>query len=719
MNQDLSANHPSEHLWQQLANQRLSLLDTISVSSLSYRGQNWYVLRNQLDHQQMRVNERTYEILSRLDGQRTLAQASQSLLTENTDDTARQGLLGVLLQLHAAGMLVADSPQNLHALVEQQRYRQRQKTLSRWLRLLSPRLTLLDPDRFLGRTLPLVSWMLHPFMLFAWMLLILSAGVTALMHWDALIQYGAQRIDDPRSWMLLVVLYPLIKSLHELGHGYTAKAGGAEVNEMGVTFMVFMPVPYVDASAASVLPSKKWRMLVGAAGIFVELILASLALFAWVSLADGLARELAFAIMLIGGVSTLLFNGNPLLRFDGYYVLSDAIEIPNLATRSARYYGYLFKRYLLGLRSVKAPVTAPGERRWFLFYGAASTVYRVVIAIGIAVFLINTIPVLGTLLAVWLLSVQVLLPLVRQLHFLLFNELLAGKRLRAVIRAGVPVVVLSSIILIMPFPQRTVVDGIVLMPEQTVIRSRGDGFLMRMAVADNTPVKHGDVLFTLSDPQLDAEITALKARIQELSARRDAIALDQPLDREIQTQRLLEAQADLAELEQRHAALTIVSPADGIVRILLNHDHVGRLVRQGDLLGYVADGDDVRIRVAAVQEDAIRIRTAVQHISIRFSGDSGPELTGELLREIPAGSDTLPSAALGSRGGGDILVDARDEKGLKTLHNVYVFEVTIPHTPLADYIGRRAHVRFEHPPALLFLDIKDDIRRFFLDELKA
>lgn len=711
--------HPSEQLWQQLSAQRLRLLDTVSINSISYRGQNWYVLRNQLDHQQMRINEQTQELLSRLDGRRTLAQAVEPLLTEDADETTRQGLLAALLQLHASDMLASDSPHNLQALVEKQRRQQRQKTLSRWFRLLSPRLPLLYPDRFLSRTLSWVRWMLHPAMLFVWLLLVLSAGVTALMHWDALTLYGAQRINDPRSWVMLVFLYPLIKSLHELGHGYAARAGGAEVNEMGVTFMVFVPVPYVDASEASVLPNKNWRMLVGAAGIFVELLLASVALFAWLSLSDGLARDAAFALMLIGGVSTLMFNGNPLLRFDGYYVFSDAIEIPNLATRSARYYGYLVKRYLLGLTFLKAPATAPGERRWFLVYAAASTVYRIIIAIGIAVFLINTIPVLGTLLGVWLVSVQLLLPLARQLHFLLFNDVLTGKRLLAGLRIGTLAAALISVVTLVPFPQRTQVDGIVLMPEQAVIRAEIDGFLLQQSVTDNTLVKRGDILFTLSDPQIDAEITELKARVRELRARRDAFGLDQPLEREIQTQRLVEAQADLVERKRRHALLTRVSPADGILRTPLNQNHVGRLIRQGDLLAYVANQGKAKIRVAATQEDAIKIRTAVQHISVRLTDLSSTELSGELLREVPAGSDVLPSAALGSSGGGSIMVDARDEQGLRTLHNIYAFEITVPYTASIDYIGRRAHVRFEHPSIPLFSGIKDDLRRFFLDELGA
>ena len=388
-----------DDLWQRLSGVRLRLRDTVSVHALEYRGRAWYLLRDALSSQQFRLNGAVYAVLAELDGRRTLAQAWQRHVGQSEGSGGNKtDLLNALLQLQAAGMLDAGPTMDAAALVGRQRRQRRQQGLARWLRLLSPRLPLVEPDHFLTRSLPLVGWVFHPWALWMWLLLALGAGLQALMHWPALALYGAQRLDDPRSWLLLVAVYPLVKALHEIGHGLAAKRAGAEVNEMGITLLVFVPVPYVDASAASALRDKSQRMLVGAAGILVEGVLAALAMFAWLALDDGLLRESMFAVMLIGGVSTLLFNGNPLLRFDGYYVLSDAIEIPNLATRAARYWGYLARRYLLGLGGERSPANATGELRWFFFYGAASTVYRLMISLGIALFLIATVPTLGVLL---------------------------------------------------------------------------------------------------------------------------------------------------------------------------------------------------------------------------------------------------------------------------------------------------------------------------------
>ncbi|MCP5065759.1 MAG: peptidase M50, partial [bacterium] len=165
--------------------------------------------------------------------------------------------------------------------------------------------------------------------------------------------------------------------------------------------LVFLPVPYVDASASAVFPEKHRRMLVSAAGIGVELLLASLALFVWLVVEPGFVRHVAYAVMLVGGISTLLFNGNPLLRFDGYYVLADAIEIPNLAARGQAFVGALVKQKLLGLRETRLPETAPGETPWWVGYAIASTLYQLGVMLGIALYLAGQFFVLGVALAVF------------------------------------------------------------------------------------------------------------------------------------------------------------------------------------------------------------------------------------------------------------------------------------------------------------------------------
>lgn len=686
-----------EQLWQRMEGIRFRLCDCVLVDAMNYGGRSSYLLRNGFNRQQLRLSQGIYQLLNDMDGRRTLRQiCAQSTVNTELTPSRRHQIVSALTQLQAAGMLVSDVPRGVDTLVEQHRGERQRRRLSRWMRLLSPKLALLNPDPFLTRAYPWLAWLFQPLFLFVWLGISVYAGSQALMQWDALATYGAQRLDDPKQWMLLICVYPVVKGLHELGHCFAAKSGGAVVNELGITLLVFLPVPYVDASAASGFADKYRRMLVGAAGIMVEVFLASMALFVWLKVDDGLLRDTAFAVMLIGGASTLLFNGNPLLRFDGYYVLADAIEIPNLSSRASKYHEYLFRRYLLGVDSLKnAPLTSK-ERRWFVCYGATALLYRISISIGIAFFLIVSVPVLGVLMAVWLLTLQLLMPLFRQGHFLLFSPELSERRFRTLGLLAGGASAFFGLLALCSFPSSTVVDGVMLLPDHAVVRANVDGFLHSQSQHNNTTVKRGDALFVLSNAPLKAEISVSQARVLELQIRFDLMSIDDRVAREIHAERLVEAKADLAQLQQREAGLVVRSPGMGVLQVPLGGDRVGRLIRKGDMLAYLADKTDTVIRVVATQQDARRIREDATSIEVRLVGHSGLILPGRFLGEVPLASDQLPSAALGSQTGGALQVDARDERGITVLEHVSAFDIAIPFDTHGRYVGSRASVRFQH-----------------------
>src|SRR5262249_14220794 len=190
--------------------------------------------------------------------------------------------------------------------------------------------------------------------------------------------------------------------------------------------------PYVDASASAAFRSKWRRAVVGSAGIVVEAGLASIAVLIWVAAEPGMVRALAFNVILIGGVSTLLFNGNPLLRFDGYYVLSDLIEIPNLGARANKYVLYLIQRYALGAEGLSSPVTARGEPAWFVFYALASTAYRLSIMVTIALLVASKLFFIGIVLAILSVATTLVWPMIKAGRFVIESPLLRRQRRRAI-----------------------------------------------------------------------------------------------------------------------------------------------------------------------------------------------------------------------------------------------------------------------------------------------
>ena len=266
-----------------------------------------------------------------MDGLRSTDEIWHSLLNQLREHTPTQDeTIELLCQLSDNDLLQCEITPNVAELFR----RRFEKNRKRRLAMLNPlafKVPLFDPDKLLERLLPLARVLFHPASLVVWAVVVLLGLLSAGVHWRDIGAYASLHTATPKFLLLLWLCYPFIKAIHELGHGLAVKAWGGEVRETGISLLLLVPVPFVDASSASSFPEKHRRAVVGAAGIMVELFLAAGALFAWINVEDGLVREIAFVVMTVGGVSTVLFNGNPLLRFDGYYVLSDLLDVPNLA----------------------------------------------------------------------------------------------------------------------------------------------------------------------------------------------------------------------------------------------------------------------------------------------------------------------------------------------------------------------------------------------------
>ena len=239
-------------------------------------------------------------------------------------------MINLLAQLNAADLLQTDIAPNAAEMVERFSKHSNAKRRGGFGNPLAIRLPLWDPDRFLERTLPIVRYVFSRVAATIWLLTVLSAMVLVGIHWNELSENISDRILAAEGLLLTAMVFPTLKFFHELGHAYSTKVAGGEVHELGVMLLVFAPVPYVDASASVAFRSKWRRALVGMAGMLTELFIAAMAMFAWSLAEPGLFRSLCFQTVLIAGVSTVVFNINPLLRFDGYYILSDLLEMPNL-----------------------------------------------------------------------------------------------------------------------------------------------------------------------------------------------------------------------------------------------------------------------------------------------------------------------------------------------------------------------------------------------------
>jgi putative peptide zinc metalloprotease protein len=458
-------------------------------------------------------------------------------------------------------------------------------------------------------------------------------------------------------------------------------------------------------------------MLVGAAGIFVELFAASLALFAWLNLEPGALRSVAYNVMLIGGGSTVFFNGNPLLRFDGYYILADAVGIPNLAARSRKHLGYLVQRHLFGLRDVESPATAPGERAWFVVYGIASVVYRLFILGVIVLFIAGKFFVVGVALAVWVALSQLVMPVVKGAAFVFTSPRVRRKRARALATTGLLALTLATLLFLLPVPSRTRAEGVVWLPERSQVRAGSEGFIRRILALPEAHVEAGDALIELEDPLLRAHVRVLEAELRAIRARHYALLTTNRIQAEILAEEVATVEANLARTRERADALILRSPGPGTFVVPRAQDLPGRFVRQGELIAFVTDFSTPTARVVVSQADIGLVRERTRAVEVRLAERIARPIPARILREVPAATNRLPSRALGTAGGGRFPVDPSDPEGTATLERVFQFDLELPAQVV--HIGGRVHVRFDHGREAVATQSYRLFRRLFLSRFNV
>ena len=682
--------------WYRVADLRPCLRSHVQITRHLYRGQTWYVLDDPSAGRQHRFSRNAHFLIGLMNGRKTVQEIWDMAVESLGDEAPSQDeVIGLLGRLHNVDVLQSGIPVD-QAEMSHRRTRRRGRWLTGLKNPFALRFPLVDPDRFLVRWLPLVRPLAGRAGMLLWLAVVATAALLALLHWPELTRNLADRVLRPENLVALWLVYPLVKLLHELAHGFVTRLHGGEVHEMGVMLLAFIPIPYVVASSSAAFPDKRRRMAVAAAGIAAELFVASLALFVWLAVGPGWVSAIAFNVLLVGGVSTLLFNGNPLLRYDGYYVLADWLEIPNLAHRSTSYLGYLLQRYLFGLDQAMSPASAPGERRWFVLYGVASFCYRMFTLAMVALFVSGRFFTLGLVIALWGLVQLVVLPAGRQVWRLwsLLRE--ADRQGRFLTCSTAAAVLIALLLFVLPAPLRTRTEGVVSLAEQSMVRAGADCFVRDLLARDGDRVQRGKVLLACEDPYLEAEVRVLAANLEEARARHQAQPLQARNEREILAREISAAEAELARAEERQSELSVRSPNSGVL-ILPGADQLpGRFVRQGELLGYVRSTAPSLVRAVVSQADIALVRERTRQVELRLAGSPATVHIAAVARETPAAVDTLPSAVLGTTGGGRIVVDPADPEGRRALSRLFQVEIGLELAGERVRIGERVHVLFDH-----------------------
>ena len=376
---------------------------------------------------------------------------------------------------------------------------------------------------------------------------------------------------------------------------------GGEVHEFGLGLFMLVPAPYVDASAATRFASRTERALVGAAGVMAEVGLSAVALVIWLLTQPGLIHDVAFAVMFIGCVSTLLFNGNPLLRYDGYYVLSDVLDLPNLATRSSQYWAWLTRRLLLRMTG-EGPLASSGETGWLLVYAPLSLAYRLTLWVALVVFLGShwvVLGVLGFLCMMLMLFARPLYDWIRLSHAMAREP---AARVRLSVGLAVCAVIAGLLLFVVPVPLATVAPAVAWLPENAQVRPEVEGFIRELPARDGQRVKPGELIAVLENHVLLTDRDKALNRLQALQADRFQLLLRDPVAAQNLAQDIIRTEAEVKLAEERLARLEVRAGAAGVLSLPYYRDLPGQFVQRGVAFGYVLQDTPIRVRAAVDQE---------------------------------------------------------------------------------------------------------------------
>jgi putative peptide zinc metalloprotease protein len=711
-----SASLLSPH-WYRVAYLKPRLRSGVRISRQQVRGQTWYVLTDPVSGRHHRLNGLAYALIAGCNGQQTIDDVwAQRVDVEGDDAPTQAQAIEVFAQAFSANLLGGDVAPDAGAVMRAQGKRRAHRQRAA-LNPLAFKLPLWDPDRFLDAHVNRVRWCFGTAWLCAMLALTLLGGLLLAWNFADFSRATATQLGHGRMLILLWIAYPLVKAVHEMSHAFAVKAYGGEVHEMGVTMLMLTPVPYVDASASIAFEDKRERAVVGLAGIAAELLLSTIALSLWLLLEPGLARDAALAVAFIGGVSTLLINGNPLLRFDGYHVLCDMLELPNLAQRSQRCWQTVWKRAALGRAPETAESPQGSERAWLVAYAPLSWLYRGMLTLTLALAFAEWNVWLGMALlalsAWWMLAG----PLWAALRWLFGSGELHGRRARALALGSSAMAACALMAFALPLPNRTLAPGVVWLPDEALVRPDSDGFIEQVLVADGQQVQAGTPLLRLANEPLLQSLARVQAELLQQQVEQLSAVDSDALRAAMAADRMAALAAERDRLSARVAALDVRAGTSGRVAIDTRRVVTGQYLTQGQVAAHVLPPGAALVRALVANEDITQVREQPGQIDVTLAHADGQAVAAQWLRSVPRASTELITPALGERAGGPIALDPSDRDGRQAREPRFEIELRLP-DGVSAHVGARAWVSFRHGEATLAELASQFLRRSFLRHFK-
>jgi putative peptide zinc metalloprotease protein len=668
--------------WHELASRRFLLPPYLQSFTRYWHQELWYLLVDPYTGNSWRVSSAAWLFLQRFDGRMTLEEVWQKSLTEDAENTPGQvEVVGLLAQLSREGMLSGSGARNVESFFATQSKSEKKTKWSRFFNFLFLPIPLWDPDYFLRR-LSLLSRLIFSLSGFLLWLTVILAGLLAVFsRYDDLFR-SFEGFLSVENLIWLYVCWAVIKFVHEMSHALCCRHFGGEVHTMGIMLLVFVPIPYMDASSAWQIRERGKRALIGAAGMLAEFFMAALAALLWAFTDAGAVHNIAFNIMFIASVSTLVFNINPLLRLDGYYILSDLTDVPNLHQSAFRCLKKLFSRFILG---VDCSLSEFSRRELCLLpiFAISSGIYRFMVFSLILFVLSDKFLGLGLVLAALALIFWLFPLLYKVISFFAFDSFTARRRLRSLSVFFLVSGMLFALLFHLPFPAGFSAQGQVKGADENAILTESSGFVQKIHVQSGDFVRQGDIILSLQNADLLFEAQLLTAEIREQELRLSMLVTENQGFRPGLKTGLSALKERRLELKKQLSALQLRANQDGIIFFPDSRKISGGWLPKGTAVARIFRAQEYEFQAVVPQEEMAGLL-----------GQENPQL---LVRLHGNAEKTFPAVMKSFQPGNSA---KSPEEGSNTLEPYFLVNATIKNSP-AQLLkhNQRGIIRFRYPPS--------------------
>ncbi|MEM9940473.1 MAG: HlyD family efflux transporter periplasmic adaptor subunit [Planctomycetota bacterium] len=663
-----------------------------------YQDTYYFHIENPSTSKFYRISYPEYVFVSQFDGKTSYAKAfaisAQTLGQEALTESKAEELIFWLLKNQLATL--ADHSVDFQTASASQSVPWYQNLNPFWIKL-----PFGDPTKIFRWLEPRTRWMTSSVAIGLGVLLILLGLVFGIQNFE-LIYRSSTSVIAPQNLAFSLIIWCLLKILHELAHGIACLKHGGSVRDCGLILVLFAPMAYVDVSSSWRFKSRWKRIGVAAAGMYAELLVASMCLFLWFLTPSAILKQQLVNVIVLAGVTTVLFNANPLMRFDGYYLLSDLLKIPNLFASGSEAFREQMRWVFLGLKSNRNCVEIRNHKSVILLYGYLAAAWKIFICVGLSIAAASLFHGLGIVIAIVGVVSWVVKPFQRIVETLLHTQ---KTRPHAVVRTvGISICLLITILtawLMVPNPFSANCPCIVDFQDGLKIRSESFGFVSELHVQDGEWVEKGDPILTITNPELQTELVELKSEL-EIHQTRERIAIESGDPNAAQlayadcvaTKKLLDGKRD----ELRH--VTLIAPREGKIIIPRIGELVGKFIQKGEQVATINDDVAKEIRLS-ISPDQVDFLPGLEGKKITVVFGSRRRISAELVRLNPKASQHIDEEKLIAPNGGSLAVheSSPDQNGGASFKLVdpQVIAIAVPHSDNAKslFAGERGYANLE------------------------